>query len=615
MLIPDGPDRPPIRIIHNLNSTEDLLFRANEHLASGNSKDALSLYTQVLYSKCPGHPFAFLLRAITYTRLGYPELAVTDGYRAALSGREMRDSPPKAAYNRMCACCTYLRAEKHHRDINAEWTYQIPEDQHKPLAWLTFHILVPPKPHLWDFKLRAQVAYLIEYRAMYIMARALQKCGGGALCDALGLISDSDQFAEFPANYKMCMRQLGEDIMKDIESEFQRGETRPAYSVPLDKVTMKDQMQSRSTLIRRVVYPWNDKEIDFSDPRAFPLKIEGSISNCAIVCQDNARGMAPCLELQATQDILLEKKTMVVERPAFVVSSDQIYPLSEKPADPPIAGVHICSPQSLYNHPIAQALLSRILCGFLESAINKNLHPLENEVIRSLNGAAQDYPSSDHSSTSQQRRFQPWSYLNNVVCPISGVISYLESKGLNQFQRLEHLDGWVINTLLAKILNNTRVRTGYRCENPAAEKPPSVPNAGMTMDRPPSLSSVDGDGSHHTWVASISPIFNMVRLADEAKGEIPNVQFSEENLIVCDIVPENLDPPIVRRGELLLRAPDPFPMSGQGCAFPESFFSDPTNNDDDKTDRSFVVKDSLGPMTLEEKRYEDWKQLHKLAIG
>lgn len=605
MLIPDGPDRPPIRIIHNLNSTEDLLFRANEHLASGNSKDALSLYTQVLYSKCPGHPFAFLLRAITYTRLGYPELAVTDGYRAALSGREMRDSTPKASYNRMCACCTYLRAEKHHRDINAEWTYQNQEDQHKPLAWLTFHILVPSKPHLWDFKLRAQVAYLIEYRAMYLMARAMQKCGGGALCDALGLISDSDQLADFPANYKTCMRQLGEDIMKDIESEFQRGETRPADSVPLDKVTMKDQMQSRTTLIRRVVYPWNDKEIDFSDPRAFPLNIEGSISNCAIICQDNARGMAPCLELQATQDISLEKKTMVVERPAFVVSSDQIYPLSEKPADPPIAGVHICSPRSLYNHPIAQALLNRILCGFLESAINRNLHPLENEVIRSLNSAAQGYPSSDHRSTSQQQRFQPWSYLNNVVCPISGVVSCLESKGLYQFQRLEHFDGWVINTLLAKILNNTRVRTGYRYGNPAAEKPLSVPNAEMSMDRPPSRSSVDGDGSHHTWVASISPIFNMIRLADEAKGEIPNVRVSEENLIVCDIVPDDLDPPIVRRGELLLRAPDPFPMSGQGCAFPESLFSDPAENNDDRTNRNFVVKDSSRPMTLEEKRYED----------
>lgn len=587
MLIPDGPDRPPIRIIHNLNSTEDLLFRANEHLASGNSNDALSLYTQVLYSKCPGHPFAFLLRAITYTRLGYPELAVADGYRAALSGREMRDSTPLTAYNRMSACCTYLRAEKHHRDINAEWTYKSLEDQDKPLAWLTFNILVPSMVHLWDFNLRVQVAYLIEYRAMYLMARAMRKCGGGALCDALGLISDSDpdsdQFVGFPANYKMCMRQLGEDIMKDIESEFQRGETGPADSVPLDKVTMKDQMQSRTTLIRRLVYPWNDKEIDFSDPRAFPLNIEGSISNCAIICQDNARVMGPCLELQVTQDISLEKKTVLAERPAFVASSDQIYPLSEKPADPPIAGVHICSPRSLYNHPIAQALLSRILCGFLESAINRNLHPLENEMIRSLNGAAQDYPSSDHRSISQPHRFQPWSYLNNVVCPISGVISCLESRGLNQFQRLEHLDGWVINTLLAKILNNTRVRTGYRSGNLAAQKPLSVPNAEMSMDRPPSLSSVDGDGSHHTWVASISPIFNMIRLADEAKGEIPNVRVSEENLIVCDIVPDDLDPPIVRRGELLLRAPDPFPMSGQGCAFPESFFSDPTNNDARRT--------------------------------
>lgn len=609
MLISDGPDRPPIRIIHNLNSTEDLLFRANEHLASGNSNDALSLYTEVLYSKCPGHPFAFLLRAITYTRLGYPELAVTDGYRAALSGREMRDSNPKAAYNRISDCCTYLRAEKHHRDIRAEWTYQSREDQHKPLAWLTFHILVPSKPHLWDFKLRVQVAYLIEYRAMYLMARAMQKCGGGALCDALGLISDSDQLADFPANYKMCMRQLGEDIMKDIESEFQRGETGPADSVPLDKVTMKDQMQSRTTLIRRLVYPWNDKEIDFSDPRAFPLNIEGPISNCAIICRDNARGMAPCLELQVTQDISREKKTMLVERPAFVVSSDQIDPLSEKPADHPIAGVHICSPRSLYNHPIAQALLSRILCGFLESAVNRNLHPLENEVIRSLNGAAQDYPSNDHRSIGQQQRFQPWSYLNNVVCPISGVIACLESRGLNQSQRLEHFDGWVINTLLAKILNNTRIRTGYRHGNPAAGKPSSVLNAEMTMDRPPSLSSVVGDGSHHTWVASISPIFNMIGLADEAKGEIPNVRVSEENLIVCDIVPGDLDPPIVRRGELLLRASDPFPMSGQGCAFPESFFSDPTNNDDDKANRNSVVKDSSGPMTLEENRYEDWKKL------
>lgn len=599
MLIPDGPERPPIRIIHSLNSTEDLLFRANENLASGNAKDALSLYTKVLYTKCPGHPFALLLRAITYTRLGYPELAVADGYRAALSGREMRDSAPTAAYSRICACCTYLRAEKYHRTIKAEWTFQIPEDQDKPLAWLTFHILVPQKPHLWDSKLRAEVACLIEYRAMYLMARALQKCGGGALRDALGLISDSDQFPDFPANYKMCMHQLGEDIMKDVETEFQRGDTRPADSMPLDNVTMKDQMQTRSTLIKRVVYPWNDKEIDFTDPRAFPLDIEGSISSCAIVFQDKDRSMAPCLELQTTQDIFLEKKAIVVvERPAFVVTSNQICPLGMKPADPPIAGVHICSPRSLYNHPITEALVNRILCRFLESAVDRNQHPLEDEVIRSLNGAAQDYPSSDQISTRQQQRFQPWSYLKNVVCPISWVKSCLESKGLNQLERLEHLDGWVINTLLAKILNNTRVRTGYRYVNPAAEKLQPVPNAEMTINQPSSLSSVDSRGSHYTWVASISPIFNMIRLADESKGETPNVQVSEEDLIVCHIVPGDLDPPIVRRGEILLRAPDPFPMSGLGCAFPEIYLSDLTSNEADKTITNSMVRDSPEPISL-----------------
>ncbi|MCJ1346789.1 hypothetical protein MMC31_005007 [Peltigera leucophlebia] len=595
MLIPDGPGRPPIRIIHSLNSTEDLLFRANENLASGKAKDALSLYTQVLYSNCPGHPFALLLRAITYTRLGYPELAVTDGYRAALSGREMRDSTSRAAYSKICTCCAYLRAEEHHRIIKAEWTSHISEDQAKPLAWLTFHIFVPPTPHLLDFKLRAQVACLIEYRAMYLMARALQKCGGGALRDALGLISDSDQFPDIPAEYKMCMHQLGGDIMKEIESEFQRGEARSADSMPLDNITMKDQMQSRSTLIKRVVYPWNDKEIDFSDPSAFPLNVEGSISNCAIVCQDKDRGMTPCLELQATQDIFLEKVTVVAERPAFVVNSDQIHPLGIKPADPPIAGVHICSPRSLYNHPIVQALLNRILCGFLESAVNRNQHPLEDEAIRSLNGAAQDYPASDQFSTRQQQKFQPWSYLNNVVCPISGVKSCLESKGLNQFQRLEHLDGWVINTLLAKILNNTRVRTGHRYGNPAAEKVQSAPNAEMTMHQP--------SGPNDTWVASISPIFNMIRLADEFKGETPNVQVSDEDLVVCHIVPGDLDPPIVRRGELLLRAPDPFPMSGLGCAFPEYYFSDPTNNDNDK--RNSLVKDYPEPISLEDRHCKE----------
>lgn len=599
MLIPGGLGRPPIRIIHSLNSTEDLLFRANEDLASGNAKNALSLYTQVLYSKCPGHPFAFMLRAMTYNRLGYPELAVADGYRAALSSREMRDSTPGEAYHRFCACCAYLRAEEHHREIKAEWTSQIPEDQNNPLAWLTFHALVPPRPDLLDFNLRAQLAGLIEYRAVYLMARALQKCGGGALRDALGVISDCDQFLDFPAKYQVCMHQLGEDIMKEVESEFHRGEARSAEPMPLDKVTMKEQMQSRSTLIKREVYPWNDKEIDFSDPKAFPLNVERSISNCAIVCQDKDRGMAPCLELQATQDFILEKKAMVVvERPAFVVTSDQIYPRGLEPADPPIAGVHICSPRSLYNHPVAQALLNRILCELLESAVNRNQHPLEDEVIRSLNGAAQDYPSSDRiSTTRRQQNFQPWSYLNNVVYPISSVKFSLESKGLNQFQRLEHLDGWVINTLFAKLLNNTRVRTGYRCGNPAAEKLPSVPNAGMTMNQP--------SGVPHTWVASISPILNMIRLADESKGETPNVQVSEEDPLVCHVVPGDLDPPIVRRGDLLLREPDPFPTSGLGCVFPDSFFSDPTDNDNDETTSSSVVEDSPRPISLNEERCEE----------
>lgn len=47
--------RPTLRLIHVEDSPENAMFRANKHLSEGQPKEAIKIYTEILYKLSPGH--------------------------------------------------------------------------------------------------------------------------------------------------------------------------------------------------------------------------------------------------------------------------------------------------------------------------------------------------------------------------------------------------------------------------------------------------------------------------------------------------------------------------------------------------------------------------------
>ena len=84
---------------HDLNSgkAEEMLVRANELLSTLEYREALELYTKVLYEVSPGHVCALLNRSLAYLALSYPELAAVDAYRAVIAANDMRKITSKSA--------------------------------------------------------------------------------------------------------------------------------------------------------------------------------------------------------------------------------------------------------------------------------------------------------------------------------------------------------------------------------------------------------------------------------------------------------------------------------------------------------------------------------------
>ncbi|KAA6407287.1 MAG: hypothetical protein FRX48_08835 [Lasallia pustulata] len=255
--------RPMLRLIHSRDSTNDLLFRANNHLGSNEPSKALPLYTKVLYETSPGHACAFLNRSLAYMALGYPELAAMDAYRAAVSADATRFGSDMAD-TRNLTMGKYLRAEKLHKESGAVWAsspecYTGPGWLRSPLASIVFGLDATPDP-----KTRHLVCRQLEVRALYRLVGALRECGGGVVREALDMLSDIIKKYRFTPMEKYWFDELGNQMLDEIAIMLERdgspynnqGEAKSKY--------WKD-LETRTTMVAREVYPWNKHEPDYLD--------------------------------------------------------------------------------------------------------------------------------------------------------------------------------------------------------------------------------------------------------------------------------------------------------------------------------------------------------------
>ncbi|MCJ1286613.1 hypothetical protein MMC26_005959 [Xylographa opegraphella] len=129
------------------------------------------------------------------------------------------------------------------------------------------------------------------------------------------------------------------------------------------------------------------------------------------------------------------------------------------------------------------------------------------------------YPDKPDMELINRSRALPWSFTNNVIIPID----YLEAMDIDPVRELERTDGWILNTLFAKLMHSTQITKGVR----HAKKYDVVGK--LVSEEAPAPEPLDED----VWVGSIHPIFAMIKLADSEKGESANVSVEQGKGVQC----------------------------------------------------------------------------------
>ncbi|KAL9597456.1 MAG: hypothetical protein Q9219_005148 [cf. Caloplaca sp. 3 TL-2023] len=231
----------------------------------------------------------------------------------------------------------------------------------------------------------------------------------------------------------------------------------------------------------------------------------------------------------------------------------------------PQQGVHPGHPRSLYNHSKTQTLYDLLLLRIYATALNQGDHPLE--LVKFLRGNFS--PPDIHSGRlpdSKKPMEVAWSFQNNIVRPFWIFNRYHEELGQDPLQYLRQSDGWVVNTLLAKIQHSTEIIRGatsgiifnmdkenktycYRgLEKWVSDVPGAIYESEAAMDE--------------VWVARLDPLVSMIRIADEANGEKPNcwLKYEEGVKVIAGQPddPRDKQDVAVKQGEALLRAKPQF---------------------------------------------------------
>lgn len=316
--------------------------KANSHLAARQPYKAVEVYTEILSSVNRGNPCAFLNRSLAYIALGYPELAVADAYRAAVASSQMRDAVlgPDRYFR---AVARYTQAEKFAVRSREPWAisprcYIGAVWLGMPLAAINLHVDQRP----WGRFPRHSICTAIELRAIYRMAYGLWRCGGGALSDALGILSDAIRVYNLQPNEKSCLIALGNAIFTDIENRMGEGNGesklpdadligKPESSSKHDGwkphlQEVSSQMRRRYTMVRREVYPWNHHEPDLEDAAVVKSLNEdatGILSDIEFNVIPGEEGRMPRLGLFAKKDIQHDNLVMA-ERSLMNVTSSSI---------------------------------------------------------------------------------------------------------------------------------------------------------------------------------------------------------------------------------------------------------------------------------------------------
>lgn len=161
-----------------------------------------------------------------------------------------------------------------------------------------------------------------------------------------------------------------------------------------------------------------------------------------------------------------------------------------------------------------QCLRDLILVRLIARAINLGKNPLGlNDIMFATSGPDMrdiEYEEVEH-----------WSFASHVVRPLHYLSALLRKNNTDQFRKLAQVDGWMLNTLLIKI--NRVINVSQTPRYVKYFRPDGMLDTafGPDDDRWAHVPTEPEDQS--TWIASIDSLVCLIRVADPAKGETPNV--------------------------------------------------------------------------------------------
>lgn len=196
-----------------------------------------------------------------------------------------------------------------------------------------------------------------------------------------------------------------------------------------------------------------------------------------------------------------------------------------------------------------QCLRDLIFLRQITMAINLDKSPLDiNDLMFATSGP--------NMRDIENREVERWSFVSHVIRPLRYLYQLFENTNTDQFLKLSQLDGWVLYTLLFKINRVMRISQGPRYAKSFRHDGMLDTAFGPWDERWEGLTNLpNGQKDSSIWTASIDSLFNMIRIADPAKGEIPNVAVVQREGVNVYAVKTDGELTI-RAGEPLLRAAD-----------------------------------------------------------
>lgn len=224
-----------------------------------------------------------------------------------------------------------------------------------------------------------------------------------------------------------------------------------------------------------------------------------------------------------------------------------------------------------------QCLTDLLTLRTIATAFKTHQHPLQ---FTSLLFA--DHSPNNHPKAQEE---QQWSFTTNVVRPLYHLDQFFAEHDTDAFTHLKLCDGWVLHALRQNIESVMRIEIRPHCakvfdqdgmverelrkgdEGWASLFPGGSNDASMREGKDGKVHEPeDEDGG--VWIASINPIFNLIRIADPSKGEIPNVGFVQRGGEMCvfavdkkgdktDTTEHEDTETTIKAGQPLLRPPHP----------------------------------------------------------